>query len=142
MRPEPTERRAVLVGEDGLDQWLGSGMCIALGGLATACHAMVAVRHIIRRNLPPLEAWFAEQGGIFDYVRPVAGAIAFARYRLPIASARLVDRIRERCSVLLVPGDQFRAGKGIRFGFGYDIAHTLEGLALVQSELRKLRRAA
>ena len=64
MRPEPAERRAVLVGEDGLDQWLGSGMCIALGGLATACHAMVAVRHIIRRNLRDLTVIGSAVGGL------------------------------------------------------------------------------
>ena len=61
---EPAERRAVLVGEDGLDQWLGSGMCIALGGLATACHAMVAVRHIIRRNLRDLTVIGSAVGGL------------------------------------------------------------------------------
>ena len=58
------ERRAVLVGEDGLDQWLDSGMCIALGGLATACHAMVAVRHIIRRNLRDLTVIGSAVGGL------------------------------------------------------------------------------
>jgi glutaconate CoA-transferase, subunit A len=62
--PEPAERRAVLVGEDGLDQWLSSGMCIALGGLATACHAMVAVRHIIRRNLRDLTVIGSAVGGL------------------------------------------------------------------------------
>lgn len=61
---EPAERRAVLVGEDGLDQWLASGMCIALGGLATACHAMVAVRHIIRRNLRDLTVIGSAVGGL------------------------------------------------------------------------------
>ena len=75
--------------------------------------------------------------GIFDYIRPVAGAIVFAHYRLPVTSAKLVERIRERCSVLLVPGDLFRAGKGIRFGFGYDVQRTLEGLALVRDVLLK-----
>jgi glutaconate CoA-transferase subunit A len=64
VRPESAERRAVLVGEDGLDQWLGNGMCIALGGLATACHAMVAVRHIIRRNLRDLTVIGSAVGGL------------------------------------------------------------------------------
>ena len=84
---------------------------------------------------------------MFDYVPPVAGAIVYAHCRLPVASTRLVDQIRERCSVLLVPGDQFRAGRGLRFGFGYDIERTMEGLALVEPLLvkrtpRRLRRSA
>ena len=98
-------------------------------------------RQIIRRNLPVLEAWLAQHDDIFDYIRPAAGAIAFAKYRLPIPSMRLVERIRRRRSVLLVPGDQFRAGRGIRFGFGYDIGRTMAGLALVRAELRLLRRS-
>lgn len=103
---------------------------------------LARTREIIRANLPPIEAWFAGLGELFDYVRPVAGAIAFSRYRLPVSSTRLVDQIRERRSVLLVPGDQFRGGKGIRLGFGYDIAHTMEGLALVRRELTALQAGA
>lgn len=62
--PESAERRPVLVDESDLDQWLRSGMCIALGGLATACHAMVAVRHIIRRNLRDLTVVGSAVGGL------------------------------------------------------------------------------
>ena len=61
-------------------------------------------------------------------VRPVAGAIAFTEVDLPIASADLVERIREERSVLLVPGEMFGVANGIRFGFGFDIEHTLKGL--------------
>lgn len=96
-------------------------------------------RDIIHHNLPSLEQWLARHEEIFDYVPPRAGAIAFVRYRLRIGSQSLIDRIRQRQSVLLVPGDQFRGGRGIRFGFGYDIARTLEGLARVGRELRKAR---
>ena len=32
--------------------------------------------------------------------------------------------------MLLVPGDMFGLGKGIRFGFGYDIEKTMKGLEL------------
>ena len=69
------------------------------------------------------------------YVRPVAGAIAYASYDLPIGSTALVDRIRQEQSVLLVPGDMFGHGKGLRFGFGYDVEHTLKGLARVDDTL-------
>ncbi|MFI5183693.1 MAG: aminotransferase class I/II-fold pyridoxal phosphate-dependent enzyme [Vicinamibacteria bacterium] len=96
-------------------------------------------RAIIGRNLPRLEEWLARHDDVLDYVRPQAGAIAFVRYRPRIGSQALVDRMRQRQSVLLVPGDQFRGGRGLRFGFGYDIGHTLEGLARVSRELRRAR---
>ena len=38
-------------------------------------------------------------------------------------------------SVLLVPGEMFGIDSGIRFGFGYDIEHTLKGLARVDDVL-------
>ena len=33
------------------------------------------------------------------------------------------------------PGEMFGLGKGIRFGYGYDIEHTLKGLARVDLAL-------
>jgi aspartate/methionine/tyrosine aminotransferase len=92
-------------------------------------------RAIIRANLPHLEAWINEQGDVFTYARPVAGAIAYVKYDLPVGSTELVDRVREERSVLLVPGDMFGLRKGIRFGFGYDIEHTMKGLAQAEDLL-------
>jgi aspartate/methionine/tyrosine aminotransferase len=100
---------------------------------------LIRTRAIIRANLPPLETWLASHGELFGGVRPVAGAIRYATYDLPVGSRRLVDRIRDEVSVLLVPGKMFGLGKGIRFGFGYDIEHTLKGLARVDEVLAELR---
>ncbi len=61
---EPAERRPVLVEESELDDWLHSGMCIAMGGLATACHPMLVVRHIIRRDLRDLTVVGSAVGGL------------------------------------------------------------------------------
>jgi aspartate/methionine/tyrosine aminotransferase len=84
-------------------------------------------RGIIRRNLPPVEEWIRGQNA-FRYVRPVAGAIAYMEYDLDVGSTELADRIRREQSVLVVPGDMFGLGKGIRIGFGYDPEDTLKGL--------------
>ena len=92
-------------------------------------------RAIIRANLPHLEAWIRDQGNVFTYARPVAGAIAYVKYDLPVGSTELVDRVREERSVLLVPGDMFGLRKGIRLGFGYDIEHTMKGLAQAEDLL-------
>ena len=58
------ERRPVLVAEDALGEWFRSGMTIALGGLATACHAMVFVRHIVRRGIRDLTVVGSAVGGL------------------------------------------------------------------------------
>ncbi|MGE5460120.1 MAG: aminotransferase class I/II-fold pyridoxal phosphate-dependent enzyme [Solirubrobacterales bacterium] len=92
-------------------------------------------RGIIRANLPPLERWIAAQGELLTYVRPVAGAIAYMKYALPLRSTRLVDKIREEQSVLLVSGDMFGLGKGFRVGFGFDVEQTLKGLERVAAVL-------
>jgi aspartate/methionine/tyrosine aminotransferase len=102
---------------------------------------LARTRAIIRANLPPLEGWIQAHPS-FRYVRPIAGAIVYVKYDLPIASADLVDRIRLDQSVLLVPGSMFGLKKGIRFGFGYDVEHTLKGLARVDATLAEVAQGA
>ena len=58
------ERRSLLVEEAALSTWLRDGMCIALGGLATSCHAMIAVRHIVRLGLRDLTVVGSAVGGL------------------------------------------------------------------------------
>jgi aspartate/methionine/tyrosine aminotransferase len=96
---------------------------------------LARTRAIVRENLPHLEGWLASHGQGFRWVRPVAGAIAYAKYDLPVRSVDLVERIREEASVLLVPGSMFGLKRGLRFGFGYDIEHTMKGLARVDDVL-------
>jgi hypothetical protein len=95
----------------------------------------------ITANLPRVEEWIVAHDA-FDYVRPVAGAIAYVAYDLPIRSSSLVDRIRREQSVLLVPGDMFGLGKGFRVGFGFDVEQTLKGLARVDEVLASLGPSA
>jgi aspartate/methionine/tyrosine aminotransferase len=91
---------------------------------------LTRTRFIIRSNYPELEAWLQQHADVFTWDRPDAGAIAYAKVGLPGKSADLAERIRTERSVLLVPGEMFGLKKGLRFGFGYDIEHTLRGLAL------------
>ena len=64
-------------------------------------------RSIIRDHLPRLESWIHSHDDIFTYIPPIAGAIAFFRYQLPLSSSALFDRLRTEQSVLITPGDQF-----------------------------------
>ncbi len=99
---------------------------------------LARTRKLIRANLSELEEWVNEYNHIFHYARPVAGAIAYLEYDLPINSATLIDRLRKESSVLLVPGEHFGLEKGIRTGFGYDIQKTLKGLTLMAEMVQKL----
>ena len=99
---------------------------------------MARTRKIIQTNLPIMNEWFDEYSHLFNYVPPVAGAVAYFEYDLPISSIDLFTKIREECSVLVAPGDQFGLEKGIRVGFGYDIQKTMKGLALMEELIKKM----
>lgn len=101
---------------------------------------LARTRRILRRQWPRLEAWLQTHRDVFRWVQPKAGAIAYVDYRFPIESTALVERVRREKSVLLVPGAMLGAGNGIRFGYGYDMEHTLEGLARVDEILADLAR--
>jgi hypothetical protein len=96
-------------------------------------------RTIIGNNLPVLEKWLAKHTDVFDYERPAAGAIATIKYRLPIASETLFNRLRREQSVLITPGAHFGIGRYLRIGFGYDIAHIQKGLRRIDRLLKELR---
>jgi DNA-binding transcriptional MocR family regulator len=100
---------------------------------------LMRTRAIIRENYPRFEGWLQSHADIFEWTRPTAGAIAYAKVDLPIKTSNLVERIRDERSVLLVSGEMFGIKKGIRFGFGFDIEHTLKGLRLVDDVLSEIR---
>jgi aspartate/methionine/tyrosine aminotransferase len=95
---------------------------------------LARTRSIVRANFPRLDEWIGSHAA-FTSARPVAGAITYVKYDLPVSSSELVDRIRRERSVLLVGGDMFGLKKGIRFGFGFDLEHTMKGLALADEIL-------
>jgi len=96
-------------------------------------------RGILRNNLPVIEDWIRAHPSIFDYTRPQAGAIAYLRYRLPIASGALTEKLRLERSVLVVPGAQFGMGRYLRIGFGSDAAYLRRGLARIDMTLDELQ---
>ena len=103
---------------------------------------LARTRVIMRGNYPAIDEWLRSHADIFRWARPTAGAIVYAQHVLPLSGAALVERIRTDRSVLLVPGSMFGIGKGIRIGFGFDIDHTMEGLARVDETLAALAPSA
>ncbi|MEX0985393.1 MAG: aminotransferase class I/II-fold pyridoxal phosphate-dependent enzyme [Actinomycetota bacterium] len=97
-------------------------------------------RAIIRENLPPVASWLGSHP-TFTWVGPVAGAIVYAEYDMPIHPDALIERIRTEQSVLLVGGTMFGLDRGIRIGFGFDVEETMKGLARVDETLASIGAA-
>jgi aspartate/methionine/tyrosine aminotransferase len=95
-------------------------------------------REILRRQLPVIEAWVRSHDGVLELIPPRAGAIALVRYRLPIGSVALFERLRLEKSVLITPGAHFGIGRYLRVGYGYDIGKVQEGLARIDELLGEL----
>jgi aspartate/methionine/tyrosine aminotransferase len=99
---------------------------------------LARTRGIVNGNLPVLQRWMQAQGAGFRLVPPRAGAIAYARYSWPINSTRLMERLRDEQSVLVVPGDQFGMDGFLRIGLGNepeDLGAGLERIGRVLASL-------
>jgi aspartate/methionine/tyrosine aminotransferase len=101
---------------------------------------LLRTKTILRTNLPLFEEWLNRQDGLFNLVPPRAGAIAFPRQNLGLTSVRVVDKLRQDKSVLIVPGEHFGLGKYLRFGFGAEKEYLLQALGRVEEFLKEIRR--
>ncbi len=95
---------------------------------------------IINRHLPVLEQWIARHADILHYSAPAAGAIATVKYRLPVSSETILNRLLHEQSVLITPGKHFGIGRYIRIGFGYDLEYTKKGLGRIDVLFEELRK--
>jgi len=74
---------------------------------------------IIQSNLKLLDLFFADYAGLFHWVRPQAGPIAFPRIRFDREIEAFCIDLVERQGVMLVPGTCFFHGdQHFRIGFG------------------------
>ncbi|HWW83651.1 MAG TPA: aminotransferase class I/II-fold pyridoxal phosphate-dependent enzyme [Vicinamibacterales bacterium] len=85
-------------------------------------------RSIVNQNIPVIRDWLDSQGGLFTYVPPDAGAIIYVHYHYPVNSTRLVNMLRDRKSVLIVPGDHFGMDGYLRIGYGEQPDYLRRGL--------------
>ena len=81
---------------------------------------LARTRGILRTNYPVLKRWIDRRAATLTHIAPEAGAIAFIRYSHRIGSTKLIERIRDEQSVLVVPGDHFEMDGFLRIGFGCD----------------------
>jgi aspartate/methionine/tyrosine aminotransferase len=95
-------------------------------------------RRILRSNYPVLEQWLRGFGDTFTWQAPQAGAICLVKYRHSISALELVEQVRAKHDVLLVPGDHFGLPQHIRFGFGEELQHFQEALVATERGLKQV----
>ena len=80
-------------------------------------------REIVRKNVALLDAFFKKRGDLFDWVRPNAATIGFARFK-PAPNVRefsvqgFCDDVVSKSGVMLLPGSVYDEPQHIRFGYG------------------------
>jgi hypothetical protein len=99
-------------------------------------------RTILNSNLPVLEAWLSERAEVFTWQRPRAGAIVYARYRLPLDGLALAEKLRVEADCLIVPGEHFDMPGYVRLGFGPDTARLRAALERCAAVIDPLHVAA
>jgi aspartate/methionine/tyrosine aminotransferase len=96
---------------------------------------LARTRKILQTNYPVLAEWIENHGDLFSLVEPKAGAIAYFRYKLPINSTQLVEKLLQEKSVLIVPGDHFGMDHFLRVGFGEPPSYLTAALERVHETL-------
>jgi hypothetical protein len=100
---------------------------------------LARTRTILNRNFSVIAGWLDAHPDLFSYAAPDAGAIVYVQYDHPINSTELVTRLREKKSVLIVPGDHFGMDGYLRIGFGDDAEYVRRGLSRFDDLLRETR---
>lgn len=99
---------------------------------------LARTRGILQKNYPALRGWLEERGSLFSHLPPTACAICYVKYKMKINSSDLAERLREKKSVLIVPGDHFMMDGYMRIGTGPPTDYLLEGLKRVDELIREL----
>jgi aspartate/methionine/tyrosine aminotransferase len=99
---------------------------------------LARTRGYIRRGFPVLERWLEGQADRLEMHPPDAAAIACLRYRLPIGSTELAERLQREESVLAVPGDHFGLDRHLRVSFGLPEDYLAAGLDRIRRLLDRI----
>jgi len=88
-------------------------------------------RTMLRTNLGLTIGWIRSFGGVFHFVPPNAGGMAFVHYDLEINSTELAEWLRKEHSVFILAGDTFGMDRYFRLGIGAETAYLTAGLERV-----------
>jgi aspartate/methionine/tyrosine aminotransferase len=75
-------------------------------------------REIVLRNLPLLEAFIRQRSDLFEWVKPNASPIGFARFKPQRDVQSFCEEVVKNSGVLLLPGTVYDQPGHIRFGYG------------------------
>lgn len=100
---------------------------------------LTRTRDILNMNHKILRRWVDRNRDVFSLVDPKAGAISCVHYNLNIDSLEFVNGLRERKSVLVVPGEHFLMNKYLRINYGALTRHFEAGLGLIEDYVSELR---
>ena len=73
---------------------------------------------IVLRNLPLLDSFFRQHSNLFEWVKPNASPIGFARFKPHRDVQSFCEDVVKNSGVLLLPGTVYDQPQHIRFGYG------------------------
>jgi hypothetical protein len=111
---------------------------LAIRALCVRERILGRTRRILETNYPVLEGWLRGFGDFFQWHETECGAIALVRYRGALSALDLVEQIRARHDILLVPGDHFELPRHLRLGYGNDTAELKAALADLEPAVREV----
>jgi aspartate/methionine/tyrosine aminotransferase len=92
-------------------------------------------RSILQENLPIMREWVHRFDGFLTFREPQAGALCLVQYHSATPSYDLAERIREKHSVLIVPGVHLGLEGYLRLWLGGKPEFLTEGLRRIGLEL-------
>jgi aspartate/methionine/tyrosine aminotransferase len=93
-------------------------------------------REMLKENIQVLREWADTHNGLFQFIPPRAGAMAFIRYNMDVNSREFATRLREEMSVFVIDGDCFGMDGYLRIGFGSEKEYLMAGLARIDEFLK------
>lgn len=113
---------------------------IALKIMAVSSRKKVLSRSskMLKENLRLFESWLDSHDGLFTFVPPKAGGMAFVGYKMGVNSMEFAHKLRTEQSVLIVPGDCYGMDGFMRFGIGSEAEYLSEGLGRVSNGIKSL----
>lgn len=92
-------------------------------------------RAILQHNLPIMREWAAGFNGFLTFREPKAGALCLVQYHADTPSYELAERVRQRHSVLIVPGAHLGLEGYLRLWLGGKPEFLREGLRRIGIEM-------
>ena len=114
---------------------------IASSALQPGLRAKILQRNrgMLNENIGVLQKWADSHKGLFEFIPPQAGGMAFLRYNMDINSTELVTKLRKEKSTFIVAGDCFGMDHRVRIGIGSQKDYLMAGLERISETLAEIQ---